>query len=130
MSASGPPWPCAYLTNGQPGLNHSSTTVLPRNARSSTLFPCRSVSAKSGAVLFTSATAGAGSSGMAISPAGAAGASAAGASAAGLAGSAGAAAGSAGGGDDGADLEPQAAARAAASSQPERSALLDVMQCL
>src|SRR5262245_60045123 len=42
-------------TNGHPGLNHSSTTVLPLNEESFTGLPSRSSSSKSGAVLPTSA---------------------------------------------------------------------------
>src|SRR5687767_425759 len=46
---------CDALTNGQPGLNHSRTTTLPRNAASDTSRPSRSLSVKSGAGLPTAA---------------------------------------------------------------------------
>src|SRR5712672_3240960 len=42
---------CDALTNGHPGLNHSSTTTLPLNEASLTSLPSRSVSVKSGAGL-------------------------------------------------------------------------------
>jgi hypothetical protein len=45
------PTVCDRWTNGQPGLNHSSTTSLPLNAASLTSLPSRSVSVKSGAGL-------------------------------------------------------------------------------
>ena len=45
------PWPCDFFTNGQPGLNHSSTTILPLNDDSVTSLPSRSLSVKSGAGL-------------------------------------------------------------------------------
>src|SRR5213078_3984620 len=45
------PTVCDRLTNGQPGLNHSSTTTLPLNEASLTSLPVRSFKVKSGAVL-------------------------------------------------------------------------------
>src|SRR5215468_4237668 len=45
------PTVCDRLTNGHPGLNHSSTTTLPLNEASLTSLPSRSVSVKSGAGL-------------------------------------------------------------------------------
>src|SRR6185436_10418421 len=45
------PTVCDRFTNGQPGLNHSSTTTLPLNDASFTSLPARSLSVKSGAAL-------------------------------------------------------------------------------
>src|SRR5690606_25445250 len=48
---------CAFFTYGQPGLNHSSTTVLPLKDERRTSFPSRSFRVKSGAGFPTSARA-------------------------------------------------------------------------
>src|SRR5215471_6991197 len=49
------PLVCDALTKGHPGLNHSSTTGLPRYALKRTFLPSRSGSSKSGAGLPSSA---------------------------------------------------------------------------
>ena len=38
-----------FVTNGQPGLTHSSTTVLPLKSASETVLPCVSITLKAGA---------------------------------------------------------------------------------
>src|SRR4051812_4216270 len=43
------PFVCDARTNGQPGLNHSSTTVFPLKSERRTLLPSRSGNTKSGA---------------------------------------------------------------------------------
>src|SRR5262245_51943195 len=49
------PLVCDALTKGHPGLNHSSTTVLPRYVLRRIFFPSRSGNSKSGAGWPTSA---------------------------------------------------------------------------
>src|SRR6185503_13275958 len=58
------PFLCEAFTKGHPGLNHSSTTTLPRNDASDTSRPSRSLSVKSGAALPTAADPAAGAVGV------------------------------------------------------------------